>query len=433
MYFLYNVLLMLAAVFAGPYYGFKMLFAGKYRKSLGPKLGMIPEETYAAMRGSPRIWIHAVSVGEVTAAAPILSSIREQLPEACLVLSTSTETGQDMARRLVKGATAVIYYPLDIPWTVRKVLDHIKPDLFVPVETEIWPNFMRACREMGVRIILVNGRLSPRSFHRYAATRFFWKQIIRWFDAICVISEVDAQRARKLGMPQDRIHVFGNAKYDGLASQARPALQDEMASRLPIRPGEPVLVAGSTHEGEEKLVLHVYRKLLKREPLFKLILVPRHIERSQSVLRIVREEGFEDCVTLSEINGGRGYNDERIILVDVIGELFKLYSLATVVFCGGSLVPKGGQNILEPAAWGKVVFYGPSMEDFSQERAILEGVGAGIMIQNEQGLYEGIMSLIRNPGEMRDRGQKGREAVAANMGASVRYAEMVRLLISRPV
>jgi 3-deoxy-D-manno-octulosonic-acid transferase len=338
-----------------------------------------------------------------------------------------------MARRLVKGATAIIYYPLDIPWIVRKVISHIKPDLFVPVETEIWPNFMRACREMGIRIILVNGRLSSRSFHRYAATRFFWKQIIQWFDEVGVISEVDAKRARRLGMPQERIHVLGNAKYDGLASQASPSLQDETEARLPIRSGALVLVAGSTHDGEEKVVLHVYRKLLESEPFFKLILVPRHIERSQSVLRFVREEGFEDCVTLSEINGGRVYHDERIILVDVIGELFKLYSLATVVFCGGSLVPKGGQNILEPAAWGKVVFYGPSMEDFSQERAMLEDAGAGIMIHNEQGLYEGIMSLIRNPGELRERGRKGREAIAANIGASVRYAEMVRLLISRPV
>ena len=431
MYLLYNVILILAAVFALPYYAFKMIFTGKYRRSMGPKFGLIPEETFASMLGSPRIWVHAVSVGEVTAAAPILASLRDLFPDACLVLSTSTETGQDMARRLVKCATAIIYYPLDIPWVVRKVLNRVRPDLFVPVETEMWPNFLHSCRKRGIGIILVNGRLSPRSFKRYAATRFFWRQIVGWFDEMGVISDVDADRAKVLGMNPSKIHVLGNAKYDGLASQAMPSIRDEMVFRLKTGSGDRILVAGSTHEGEEKVVLNVYRKLLDSDPSFKLILVPRHIERSQAVIRLVREAGFTDYITMSDIIEGRVRRDERIILVDVIGELFKLYSLATVVFCGGSLVPKGGQNILEPAAWGKVVFYGPSMHDFSQEKVVLEEAGAGIMVQNEPELYEKISDLFGNPDELRKRGERGRETVAANMGAAARYAALIRLQITR--
>jgi len=196
----------------------KIVFAGKYRKSIGPKFGFIPRKVFEEMRGSPRIWVHAVSVGEVTAAAPIISSLREMYPEACIVLSTSTETGQEMARRLVTDATAHIYYPLDIPVVVRKVIERVNPDIFVPVETEIWPNFIRACAKRGTRIVMVNGRISPRSFRRYRRTRFFWKRIMNMLDMMGAISAIDASRLEALGVEPSRIHVLGNAKYDSLAA-----------------------------------------------------------------------------------------------------------------------------------------------------------------------------------------------------------------------
>ena len=175
---LYNVLLLAAAGFAIPVYGLKMLLTGKYRKSLGPKLGRVPPGMAPPMQGAPRIWLHAVSVGEVTAAAPIAAALRARFPEACIVLSTSTETGQEMARKLVAGETVHVYYPLDIPCVVRKVLDWVQPDVFIPVETELWPNFIRICRERGIRVMIANGRISPRSFRRYHATRFFWKGVL---------------------------------------------------------------------------------------------------------------------------------------------------------------------------------------------------------------------------------------------------------------
>jgi 3-deoxy-D-manno-octulosonic-acid transferase len=424
---LYNALLFFAAIFVVPFYGLKMLLTGKYRRSLGPKFGRLSPEIVSRLRkaGTPRIWIHAVSVGEVTAAAPIAAALRVRFPGACIFLSTSTETGQAMARKLIPEATAHLYYPLDIPCVVRKVIETVNPDIFVPVETELWPNFIRICRERGTKIVMANGRISPRSFRRYRATRFFWKKILAALAAAGVISRTDGDRLEAIGMPSQRIHPLGNAKYDGLAAQVSPEMEREIAGRLGIVPGEEVLVAGSTHEGEESVILEVYRRLLERRPDFRLILVPRHIERGEAVAGLVRQAGFPDLVRMSEIRAGRSRRDERVILIDVIGILFKAYSLATVVFCGGSLVPKGGQNLLEAAAWGKVVLYGPYMEDFRDEKALIEEAGAGIVVRDGEELHAGIRVLLDNPDLLRRKGEAGRKAVAANRGAAERYAALI--------
>ena len=426
MHILYNILLFIAAVVTIPYYATKMILTGKYRKSLGPKLGFMSHKIFEEMKGSPRIWIHAVSVGEVTAAAPVVASLRTYFPEACIVFSTSTATGQEMARRIATTATSFIYYPLDIPWVVTKIIRRVRPDVVILTETELWPNFIRSCKEQGGKIIMVNGRISPRSFKRYAISRFFWKVILNAIDEMGVISEIDEERLKALGMPSSRIHVMGNAKYDSLAAKASPEVQKEIERRLNLAKGERVFVAGSTHEGEEKIILDVYQSLLNKYPDFKLIIIPRHPERGQRVRTLARENGFEDCITMTEINGGKSRMGERIIIIDVIGELFKVYSLATVVFCGGSLMPKGGQNILEPAAWGKVIFYGPSMEDFREEKELLEKTGAGIMIESAAELRDRILELLSDPETLTVRGEAGRKMVIANMGAAEKYAEMIR-------
>ena len=413
-------------MFAVPYFAIRMILTGKYRKSIGPKFGFIRPEIYEEMKGSPRIWIHAVSVGEVTAAAPIVASLRAHFPDACIVLSTGTETGQEMARRIIPGATAFIYYPLDIPWVIRKVILQVKPVIFIPTETELWPNFIRICREDDVKIVMVNGRISPRSFKRYAMTRFFWKHILETIDEIGVISEVDGERLKTLGMPPLRVHVLGNAKYDSLAARASSEIQEEISRLLNMVQKERVFVAGSTHEGEEQIVLDVYKRLLAIYPDVKLIIIPRHIERGKAVSALVGERGFKDSITMTEIKNGRLRADERVIIIDVIGELFKVYSLATVVFCGGSLVPKGGQNILEPAAWGKVIFYGPFMDDFRDERELLEKSGAGITVKSGEELLEGILKIMSDPEDLIRKGESGRDVVRSNMGAAERYAEMIR-------
>ena len=430
MYFIYNFILWASLVFLLPYYGYKILFTGKYRKSIGAKLGRISADSLVACTNYPSIWVHAVSVGEVTAAAPIIQVLRDRLPGACIVLSTSTETGQQMARGIVTGVDAFIYFPLDFKAVVRRMLRLVHPDVFVAVETEIWPNFIREARIRGVRTLLVNGRISPRSFKKYHATRFFWRPIFRSIERAGVISERDYERLLALGVLASNVQILGNAKYDGLASRTDDASRNNLMALLNISADVPVFVSGSTHPGEEEIVLEVYLRLIEHYPDMVLILVPRHIERAAEVLDVAARVGVHDAIRLTEIAAGKGRQAERIIVVDRIGELFRLYSLASVVFCGGSLVPRGGQNILEAAAWGKPVFFGPHMDDFMDEKALLEEAGAGITVYSADELFAGALRLMKNPEERQRRGEAARQIVAANKGASKKYAELILSVIS---
>ena len=425
MYILYNSILFVAGFFILPYFMLKMAFTGKYRKSFIQKLGGRQKQILINLADGPRVWIHAVSVGEVTAAAPIVASLKLKRPEVKIIFSTATETGQEMARRMVKGADAFIYFPLDIPCVVRKMIRLAKPAVFVMVETELWPNFLKSCKLNGVKTLMVNGRVSPRSYDKYLQTRYFWRMVLADMIAAGMIAQVDASRIKSIGMAQDRIAVLGNAKYDALAAMADPALQKEIAQRVNVRAGERFFVAGSTHPGEDQIVIWVYQQLLKHHSDFNLIIAPRHVERTAVVLELVQSSGLPDVITMSEMNNGKTRGKERVLIVDVIGELFKIYSLATIVYCGGSLVPKGGQNILEAAAWGKVIFYGPSMEDFSEEKALLEDVGCGVTIKNEKELLQRILQALEDPRELEARGVRGKSVVAANMGAATRYADMI--------
>lgn len=425
MYILYNIILSAAAVIIAPYYLLKIIFTGKYRKSILQKLGGRQSKILGGLKKAPRVWVHAVSVGEVTAAAPIVASLKKKRPEVEIIFSTSTETGQEMAKKFVKEASAFIYFPLDIPLVVRKIIKMAAPDVFVLVETELWPNFLNICKKRGVAMLMVNGRISPRSYRRYRLTRFLWKNVLNHLDDAGMISPVDARRIIDIGMDSTKIKILGNAKYDGLASMVSPALQQEISRRCNVLANEKFFVAGSTHPGEDEIIIKVYGKLLERYPDFKMILVPRHIERTHDVMGLLKQAGFHDVIKLSDIDHGRKRDQERIIVVDVIGELFKIYSLATVVYCGGSLVPRGGQNILEAAAWGKVIFYGPFMEDFSQEKTLLEEAGCGITISNEEELLKGIIQVLANPEETKKRGEKGKAVVLANIGASAGYADLI--------
>ena len=429
LYAIYNILLIAGSLVLIPFFGLKMLMTGKYRQSFRQKLGALPPEGMPTLAGNPRIWIHAVSVGEVTAAAPIVSVLREKLPRACIILSTGTETGQAVARRLIPQATAFLYFPVDLPMVVGRVIDRIAPHLVVLTETELWPNFLRHCTKRHIPAVMVNGRISPRSFRRYSRTRFFWSDVLRSVLEIGVISEVDAQRIRSIGAAPEKVRVMGNAKYDILASRVSGELWSAKAAELKMPPDSKVFVAGSTHDGEETIVLEVYRTLLRKWPEVRLIIVPRHPERGKNVHALVTASGLP-CILMSEIRAGRRPEGE-VVVVDVIGELFSLYSLASVVFCGGSLVPKGGQNILEPAAWGKVVLYGPFMEDFMDEKTLLEEVGAGIPVQNAEELLEEVKKMLTNPVELRRRGMEGQRRVLSSRGASMRYAAMILRALDR--
>ena len=430
MYILYNLLLGAFGVGVLPFFLAKVIFSREKRKVFAQKLGFIPEKTLAGMKGKPRIWVHAVSLGEVSAAHPLIRKLREVYPKACLMLSTGTVSGQKIARERVLEATGTFFFPLDFPFVVRKVIRQLRPDLFVIAETELWPNFLRIVKEEGAKALLVNGRISERSFKRYLKTRFFWTGVLDEFDAMSMIRVQDGERIISMGANPVKVLVNGNCKFDQVALSAEPVLQEEMRRLLGIGDQERVFIAGSTHEGEEEVVIQTFQKIRQRFPETILILAPRHVDRSSRVEKLLEKYGIQDNIRRSQLNG-EGRKGARVVIWDTFGELFKVYSVGTIVFCGASLIPRRGQNILEPAVWGKVALYGPSMEDFLDAHQLLSSVGAGIMVQNGEELAEHCLYFLDHPQELKERGEAGKEALLAQRGATQRNLELAQELLER--
>ncbi len=430
MYILYNLLLGTFCIAALPLFFYKMIFHPHRRRVFAQKLGFLPRDVVAGMKGKPRIWVHAVSVGEVSAIHPLLKELRAAYPQGCLFLSTGTESGQKIAKERVTEATGIFFFPLDLPFIARRVIRRLRPDLFIIAETEIWPNFLRVMKQEGGRTMLANGRISDRSFPRYRKTRFFWTAVLDHLDVMSMIRVQDGERIISMGANPLQVFVNGNCKFDQAALRAEPFLEKEMKSLLRVSQEDRIFVAGSTHEDEEEAVLEAFLKLRRRHPALILLLVPRHVDRIPKLERLLARNGLEDFTRRSRLEAA-GWKGKRVVLWDTFGELFKVYSVATIVFCGGSLVPRRGQNILEPAAWGKVVFYGPSMEDFLDAHFLLQGVGAGIMVRNAEELAEQCLFFLEHPQELEKRGEAGREALLANRGATRRNAKLALELLTK--
>ena len=431
---LYNLIL---HVFAAPLlvlcYGPQIAFRGKYSRSFAGKMGKTPPDFIPERLPRPRLWFHAVSVGEVVALSPLVKALKAHCPTATIIVSTGTETGQDKARDLISEADGFLYLPLDFPWFIRPVVKRIQPDVFVLMETELWPNLITSLKDSGSTIALANGRISDRSFPRYRRLRRFFAPLLEKLDLLLMSSEVDAERIQAMGAPRGKVKVTGNTKFDAALGEIPVAAQQEMRGLFDISESEQVLVAGSTHPGENEVVLEAYEKLLKRFPDLILIIVPRHVEKTPQILSLMRDRGIESPFLRSSADNGERRNGRRVVVVDRTGELFRIFSLATVVFVGGSLVPRGGQNILEPAAWGKVVLFGPSMEDFREARDILTKCGAGIEVRGAEELAQRAEALLADTGRADDLGNAGRKAVLAHKGSAGRNADLLATLIRRPI
>ncbi len=430
-YLFYNLLVGTVFLAALPYLFAQILFSGKKKEMFCQKLGFVPREVWAKLKGGPRIWIHAVSMGEVSAIHSFIKELRSAYPGGTIVLSTTTESGIKTGRERVAEADAVFFFPFDVPMILRRVLRRVRPDLFVLAETEIWPNVLRLAQKEGARTLLVNGRVSDRSFPRYRKTRFFWTAVLDHLDRLSMIRVADGERIIVMGANPVHVFVNGNCKYDQAVSSVLPAYREEMERILEVNTNSLVFVAGSTHEGEEEAVIQAFQQIRRKYEDLILILVPRHIDRVPRIEKLLGQSGLTDYILRSRLDRG-GRMGRKIVVWDTFGELFKVYGVATLVFCGASLVPKRGQNILEPAAWGKVVLYGPSMEDFTDARELLEGIGAGVTVHNADELSERCLDLLNHPDERANRGRAGREALLANQGAARRNAELaIQLLENR--
>jgi 3-deoxy-D-manno-octulosonic-acid transferase len=396
---------------------------GQYIRDDGmrQRLGNYSESLIRQISGTPRIWVHAVSVGEVGVAVSVINALKKMMPDCAIILSTTTAHGQNFARHKLDNMAVCIYAPLDFPIAIRRALAAIRPDIMIFLETEIWPNWLTECRARGIKTALVNGRISVRSIKKYLKIKPLLTEIFDGINLFSMIGAEDAERIRLLGAPAEKIRISGNAKYELLTGSEDSRIPENMARIYNIC-GQPVFVSGSTRNHEEEIILDAYREILCVFPDTLLIIAPRHVERSEQIGKLVIRHGFT-CQFRTQLN--QAPRTAPVVILDTIGELQAAYSIASVVFCGGSLVPLGGQNIMEPAAWEKPVFYGPSTEDFQDARALLEKHGGGMMVKDGHDLAEKAVYYLSHPHEALMAGRQAKQALLHHKGAAARHAEAI--------
>ena len=400
-----------------------LLFHPKLRHGVAQRLGLY-RGSLDFGAGHPRVWLHGASAGDLLSLQPMMKELKKRLPGCCIVVTTITNSGLEMARVKLGEADGVLYAPYDLPGATRRAVAALRPDLLVLEYTEIWPNLIRAARKAGVRIALTNGRFNPERLSRYRA---FFRAIGNPLPSIRLFlmrSDEEAERALQLGAPPDRVWVTGNTKFDALVLD-RPAGGDEaLRAAMGLRPGGTAWIAGSTHEGEEELLLAVHRRLAAEFPGLQLVVAPRYVERADRILGLAAAEGFR----ARPRSAGAAAGTADVVVLDTIGELAAAYRLATLAFVGGSFVRRGGQNVLEPAAQGKPVLFGPHMESFKDSVQVLVGRG-GIQVATPEQLHRVARELLSRPDEIARLGSMAREAVGAIRGASARNVEhMLRVL-----
>jgi 3-deoxy-D-manno-octulosonic-acid transferase len=412
-----------------PPFWFYTRLTGRFRDGLDQRFGFYPKSLVEAIYGSPRIWIHAASVGEVNGAVAIIESLKRLIPDCAIILSTTTKHGQSWAReRFGKEATCV-YAPLDFIVSVRKALLTIRPDILVCLETEIWPNWLLAARRMGTKVALVNGRISGKSIKGYLKIRFLIQEALDQIETFSMIREEDARRLMMLGVPKKKIEINGNAKFDLLLQQAVPSLKRKNEKIYNLKGNESVLVAGSTRGSEHEIIVNIYEKILQILPETLLIIAPRHVEKIQHIIDSVKARGLSYQLK-TEIDNPECSRTATVVIINTIGDLPSTYSIASIVFCGGSLEPLGGQNILEAAVWGKPVFYGPSMEDFLDAKALLDKTGGGIQVKDDRELADKMLYYLTHPDEAEAVGKLAKKAVMLNKGAAEKHAAAILRLIN---
>jgi 3-deoxy-D-manno-octulosonic-acid transferase len=341
-----------------------------------------------------------------------------------MLLSTTTEHGHTFALQSFDGSVPVIYAPIDFIGSVKTALTQIRPEVMIFLETEIWPTWISEAKRIGCKTLLLNGRISERSIGQYMKFKFFFRTILEKMDFFSMISEEDAARIRSMGAQPHKIGINGNAKYDLLSDSASKDKEVEIRRLYNAHDNSPVIIAGSTRGGEEIKLLSAYKKILNRFPKSLLIIAPRHLNRIPEIEHLLKSHGFRYQLR-SSLDGVTHRRQAQIVIVDKFGELFSLYSLGDINFCGASLVPLGGQNPLEAAIWGKVVFYGPHMEDFLDAKSLLESVGAGIMVDNEDILAQKAIWYLDNPEVLHSKGDRAKAAVLMNRHAASRHARAI--------
>lgn len=422
MYVFYSLLLACAALLSLPWWAIQMLRLGKYRSGLAERLGRVPSRLNDAQPGS--IWVHAVSVGEVLAVSQLVNDIQKQYPDQQVFISTTTATGQALARQRF-GENRVFFMPLDFGFAVRRYLNALKPQLLVIAETEFWPNLLHLARKRQTAVAIVNARISDRSFPRYKRFKWFFSRVLSEVDLFLTQTAEDAQRLRDIGAPTERVRVSGNLKFD-----VRPNPQPELITglRAAIGKDSPIIVCGSTAEGEEEPLLAAFKAVQQQFPAAVMILAPRHPERFEKVAALISVERF----TLQRRTQWQPAQPIRsgIFLLDSVGELAAIYELTDIAFVGGSLVPTGGHNILEPAQYGAAILVGPHTFNFREIVSLFEQGGA-VNTVTAEGLPAQFLSLLGKPEDRQRMGCAAKDLFAKHAGATRRTLEALAPLLKQ--
>lgn len=394
-----------------------LLLRGKWHVGFLERFGFFPPETARILSQQENIWLHAVSVGEVAAMEGVIAGLSTRFPSRRIVLTVTTLTGYSFARRKYSGSAVVLWSPLDLSITVDSFVRVIRPVVYAAAETELWPNLFARLSAGKVPILVLNGRISDQAFPRYCWVRGLLKTTLGRVNIFAMQSELDAQRVIELGAVKANVRVMGNVKFDNI-----PVMRGVHPHELGCEEGRPVLLGGSTHAGEEELLLEVFRVERAVHPGLCLILVPRHPERSLEVSDLVRRAGLKP-VLFSEINGLLSVDE--VMVVDTIGQLPRFYALATVVFVGKSLTAKGGHNIIEPAMFGKPVVIGPQMQNFRDITRAFCSADAVVQVEDASGLAAAVHRLLAEPEFRALLGERARAVIGRHQGATRRAIDFV--------
>lgn len=429
-FFLYAIVLWLALPMIVAYHCWRSVSRGR-PAALAARFGFVRREDLLPLRDSEVLWVHAVSVGETIAVQPLLKELKKRWPQRKIAFSTMTETGREVAKKILE-VDCLLYFPFDYRFAVNRLLRQVKPSLIIVVETEIWPNFLRAAKAGGTPVVMVNGRISDRSARRYLTLSWFFRPVLDMVAAFCMQSEEDGRRIGSIGAVTSRVHVTGNLKYD--VPVGRPTAAERQAIREEyLLPGDGLIfTAGSTHAGEDEPVTQAFGAVAATTPLV-FILAPRHPERTGEVAAILTKLGIPYRLRSQLKAGDPPLNAGEALVVDTIGELKRLYSVSDVVYVGGSLVPTGGHNVLEPASFGVPVLFGPHMSNFREISAALLASGGGIQVEDAESLREQLRFLCASPKECAAVGNAGMEWLQGSSGSVGRHMAVIeRVWGSRP-
>ena len=428
LYSLYNLAAVFVVVIIIPVFLVRSFREKGFVERIRQSMGLFPRDALRPVAKKNCIWVHAASVGAIVATSPLIKEFRREFPKSPILVSVVTTSGYAMAKRIIKDADSIIYFPLDLPFVAAMVLRRIHPRVFLPVETELWPNFLKNARQLHIPVMMVNGRISDKSVKRYKYMFSILADMIRTVKLFAMQSQIDANYILELGAPKNLVTVTGNTKFDQTYTDVTPEEREKILVEMGLTTAEGILLAGSTHRDEEGYILLAFRAVRETHPNIKLIIAPREILRTAEVVGLCKNAGFT-VARRTELQD-RPPNNEDIIVLDTIGELGKIYSVGDVVYVGGSLVTHGGHNILEPAAHGKAIIVGHHMENFKDTHALFKNRNACVTVNNPEELVEQVKKLFDNPLRRRELEDETFKIVQENRGASRKSAILLRKMLT---